>query len=229
MEPIDICYTPLDIPKRPDIDLLKFNNWVKEVYPQPCKKKAIHAEKDLTIDYTWDLAFGLFDGQWQNDFDKEFPELASYCYEGFGVHRHEIGTIVFLPVRETVSGTAFWHNDIDSTGFRFYLECEHHEENPLLLRKTVIPYTTMSAIVIPLNGDDDRVQKEVHNCKMTDPHMSFYLNNYRAVHAPTVNVPGMRIAGFITIDPRYSADVRARSREMIIASANKFKDYAILW
>jgi hypothetical protein len=229
MEPIDICYTPLDIPNRPDIDMSKFLNWVKNVYPQPCKDVAVHAEKDFNVDYTWDLVFGASDGKWQNDFDKEFPELAEYCYKAFGIYRHELATAVFLPVRETIQGVSFWHNDVDMTGFRFYLECEHHEKNPLLLRKTVEKYDQHIGIVVPLNGDDDRLQKEAHICKMTDPHMSFYLNNIRAVHAPTVYVPGIRIAGFVTVKKTFADNVLKRTRDLIVSSANKYKDHAILW
>jgi hypothetical protein len=64
---------------------------------------------------------------------------------------------------------------------------------------------------------------------MIDPHMAYYLNNFRSVHAPTVNVPGIRIAAFITVKKPYQEIVRRRTNDMIVASANKFKDHAILW
>ena len=229
MESIDICYTPLDIPKRPDIDISKFLSWAQSVYPQPCKENAPNAENDIGEDYPWDLVWGAWDGVWQNDFNNQFPELANYCYKAFNIKRYELGGAIFLPVRRTVTGTSFWHNDVDPTGFRFYIECQHHIENPLLLRKTITPYTKLPSIIVQLNGNDDRISQEIFNCKMIDPHMAYYLNNFRSVHAPTVNVPGIRIAAFITVKKPYQEIVRRRTNDMIVASANKFKDHAILW
>lgn len=229
MEPIDICYTPLDIPIRPDIDIVKFLSWTQSVYPQSCKTQSDNAEGTIGKEYPWDLVWGAWHGVWQNDFDKEFPELATYCYEAFKIHRHELGGAIFLPVRKSVKGVSFWHNDVDPTGFRFYLECEHYNDNPLLLRKTKIPYTIREPIVVPLNGDNDKLQEEIFNCKMTDPHMAYYLNNTRAVHAPTVSIPGIRIAAFITVKKVFQNIVQQRTRDMIVESAKKFKDYAILW
>jgi hypothetical protein len=229
MEPIDICYTPLDIPKRPDVDISKFLSWAQSVYPQSCKTGSSNAEDVIGEEYPWDLVWGAFNGTWIDNFDKEFPELVEYCYSAFNIRRHELGGAIFLPVRKSVKGVSFWHNDVDPTGFRFYLECEHYNDNPLLLRKTKIPYTDREPIVISLNGDDDRLQKEIFNCKMTDPHMAYYLNNIRSVHAPSVNVSGIRIAGFITVKKPYQNIVQKRTRDMIVASAIKFKDYAIIW
>lgn len=229
MEPIDICFTPLDIPKRPDIDLNKFIAWAQSVYPQPCKAKSTNAEELIKEQYPWDLVWGAWDGVWQNGFNKEFPELAKYCFDAFKIQRHELSGAIFLPVRDFIRGTSFWHNDIDPTGFRFYIECEHHEENHLLLRKTLLPYDGIQSIAVPLDADDDRLQKQVYNCKIIDPHMAYYLNNFRAVHAPSVNVPGIRIAGFVTVKPTYQSIVRERMRDTIVQSAEKYKDYAILW
>jgi hypothetical protein len=229
MQSIDICYTPLDIPIRPNINIPKFMSWAQNVYPQSCKKNAPNAENDIGKDYPWDLVWGAWDGVWQNDFDKQFPELAKYCYKAFNIQRHELGGAVFLPIRKTVTGTSFWHNDVDPTGFRFYLECEHHNENPLLLRKTIVPYTELTPIIVQLNNDDTRISQEVINCKMIDPHMAYYLNNFRSVHAPTMNVPGIRIAAFITVKKVYQEIVRKRTNNMIVSSAIKFKDHAILW
>lgn len=229
MESIDICYTPLDIPNRPDINILKFLSWAQSVYPQSCKTESSNAETVIGKEYPWDLVWGAYNGVWQNNFDKEFPELATYCYEAFKIRRHELGGAIFLPVRKTVRGTSFWHNDVDPTGFRFYLECEHYKENPLLLRKTKLPYDERVGITVQLNSDDDRLSQEIFNCKMIDPHMAYYLNNFRSVHAPTMNVPGVRIAAFITVKKPYQDIVRRRTNDMIAASAIKFKDYAIMW
>lgn len=229
MEPIDICYTPLDIPKRPDIDMNKFMSWIKKTYPQPLKEKEIHAEQKIGEGYTWDLVFASSNGLWQNNFDKEFPDLAKYCYEAFNIKRYELNTVLFLPVRPSVTGIGFWHNDIDPGGFRFYLECENYNDNPLLLRKTKLPYTTQESIIVPLGNDDDRLQKEIFNCKMSDPHMAYYLNNFRAVHAPMITIPSNRISVLLTINKLYIDKVLERTKNLIVSSAKKYKDYAILY
>ena len=229
MEPIDICYTPLDIPVRPDIDMHKFMSWIKQVYPQPCKEKEIHAEKTIGQDYPWDLVFASSNGVWQNNFDNEFPELAKYCYEAFNMKRYELNTVLFLPVRPSITGTGFWHNDIDPGGYRFYLECEHYNDNPLLLRKTKLPYPERESIVVPIGGDDDRLQKEIFNCKMSNPHMAYYLNNCRSVHAPMMTTPGTRVAVLLTINRAHTEAVLKRNRDLVVSSAIKYKDYAILW
>ena len=229
MEPIDICYTPLDIPKRPDIDMNKFMSWIKKTYPQPLKEKEIHAEQKIGEGYTWDLVFASSNGRWQNDFDTEFPELAKYCYEAFNMKRYELNTVLFLPVRPSINGIGFWHNDIDPGGFRFYIECENHEENPLLLRKTIEKYNTINGIAVPVGSDDDRLQKEIFNCKMPNPHMAYYLNNYRAVHAPMMTVPGTRIAVLLTVNKFFVDEVLKRNKNLIVSSAKKYKDYAILY
>lgn len=229
MEPIDICYTPLDMPERPDIDIQKFLDWAKRVYPQLAKDKAKHSEAQFNELYPWDLVFGCFDGEWQDNFDKEFPELAEYCYNAFGIRRMELATVVFLPVRPHVQGISFWHSDMDGTGFRFYLECENHDKNPLVVRKTVNPNNELAMLSISLDEDHEALQKEVYRCNMISPHQSFYINNYRAVHAPMMDVPALRIAGFVTVRPFFTEMVKKRTRDLIVRSAEKYKDYAILW
>ena len=152
MQPIDICYTPLDIPKRPDVDIAKFLSWAQSVYPQSCKSKSDNAEDVIGKDYPWDLVWGAWDGIWQNNFDKEFPELAVYCYEAFKIHRHELSGAIFLPVRSSVKGVSFWHNDVDPTGFRFYLECEHYNDNPLLFANIESIRVTAEVVQAEIDG-----------------------------------------------------------------------------
>ena len=229
MEPIDICYTPLDLPDRPNIDIEKFLSWGKKVYPQIVKDKVISSESQFNEKYPWDTVFGCFRGDWQDSFDQEFPELAEYTYTVFNINREELASVVFLPVRPHVTGISFWHQDVDPTGFRFYIECEHHDKNPLVVRKTVAPNNHIAGLSIPLNGDHDALQKEVYKCKMTSPHQAFYINNHRAVHAPMMDVPALRIAGFVTVKKQYMDIVKERTRDLIVNSAEKFKECAILW
>lgn len=229
MEPIDICYTPLDVPARPNIDIQKFIEWGKSVYPQIAKYNSKNSESFIGKQYPWDLVFGCYDGKWLDDFENKFPELAEYSYKTFLIKREELNSIIFLPTRPHVKGISFWHSDVDLTGFRFYVECEHFEKNPLVIRKTVLPNNTLNGIYLQINSDDDRLQKEIYNCNMISPHQAYYINNCRAVHAPSMEVSGVRIAGFVTVKEQYSTIVRQRVRDLIVNSAEKFKDHAILW
>ena len=228
MQPIDICFTPLDIPKRPNIDLEKFLQWAKLVYPQSCKDQAKHAESVYKDEYPWDLVFAKFGSRWQDNFDIQFPNLAKYCYEGFNLKDYEIQSVIFLLIRDSVKGYSFWHNDIDLTGFRFYLENENFNLNPLMLRKTKLPYTKKITIAT-IEESSTLLKEKEYICKIPDPHSSFYLNNLRSAHSIFVTKPGLRIAGFITIGNSYLAGVMKRTSEIIVRSAEKFKEYAVLY
>jgi len=230
MESINICYTPLDVPIRPDVDITKFLAWIKKVYPQRVKKLARHSESQFPDNYPWDLVYACYFGLWQNDFDKEFPELAEYCYTAFGILREELLTVTFLPIRPNMRGQMFWHTDTDPLGLRFYLECEQHESNPLSIRKIVNPTNKFPMLSIPLEQDNDpRLQSEVYHCKMISPHQAFYLNNYKAVHAPLITNPAVRIAVFVSVKREYLDDTKKRIGELVLRSAEKYKDFAIVW
>jgi hypothetical protein len=233
MEAANILYTPLDVPPPPEIDIEKFLSWVKRVYPQPEKGDAAKAkstaEELMPDNYPWDLVFGAYNGKWIDGFNTEFPELADYCLSAFGITTTELLTAVFLPIRASVTGLAFWHNDVDETGFRFYLVNEHSDKNPLLLKKIVEPTSYIPNLKAPIPEDHPALQKEVHVCNFPSDRHAFYINNIRAVHSPMVNVPANRIAGFITIKRHLQPYVKKISEPLLIRSAEKFKDYAIHW
>jgi hypothetical protein len=231
MEVSNILYTPLDVPPPPDIDTEKFLAWVRKVYPQSVKTSASKstAETRMPDNYPWDLVFGAYNGEWRDNFNIEFPELTNYCLDAFGITTRELLTVVFLPIRQSVTGLAFWHNDTDETGFRFYLTNEHSDKNPLLLRKIVNPLTHITKITPPIPDNHPALQKEVYTCNFPSSRHAFYINNIKAVHSPMVTVPANRIAGFITVKPHYLTHVRESSEALLIRSAEKFKDYAIHW
>lgn len=231
MEASNILYTPLDVPLPPNIDIEKFLSWVNKVYPQSVKRSAASStsENQMPNNYPWDLVFGAYNGRWIDGFDAEFPDLADYCLSAFGITPTDLLTAVFLPIRPSVSGLAFWHNDVDTTGFRFYLINEHSDKNPLLLKKTVSPLTHVTDFKPPIPSDHPALQKEVHVCHLPSACHAFYINNIRAVHSPMVTVPATRIAGFVTVKKHLQPYIKKSSESLLIRSAEKFKDYAIHW
>jgi hypothetical protein len=231
MKASNILYTPLDVPLPPNIDIEKFLSWVNRVYPQLVKKSASKstAENQMPNDYPWDLVFGAYDGNWIDGFEIEFPELADYCLSAFGITTTELLTVVFLPIRSSVNGLAFWHHDVDETGFRFYLVNENSDKNPLLLKKTVAPLLRSPGLTAPIPNNHPALQKEVYECQLPAERHAFYINNIRSVHSPMVTIPSTRIAGFITVKKHLQSHVKKLSEPLLIRSAEKFKDYAIHW
>lgn len=233
MEVSNILYTPLDVPVPPSIDIEKFLSWVKKVYPQPVKSDAAKAkstaEELMPGNYPWDLVFGAYNGKWIDGFETEFSELADYCLTAFGITTAELLTVVFLPIRASVTGLAFWHHDVDETGFRFYLVNENSDVNPLLLKMTAEPLLKSPGLQSPIPEDHPALQKEIHICRLPEDRHAFYINNIRAVHSPMVTVPSNRIAGFITVKRHLQPYVKKTSEPLLVRSAERFKDYAIHW
>ena len=232
MELLDIIYTPLDILPRPELDIINFKKWLSSVYPQDCLTKTPaynNSMKKLNNSYPWDLTFGMANGKWQSNFDVEFPEYSKYLYESVGILREEVVSIIFLPIRDNVTGLAFWHSDVDDLGFRFYVENDKYLENPLLVKNTVEPLISRLVAPVPIADDDTRFQPEVLSCKMIGPTQAFYITNVRGIHSPFINVPSTRIACFVNVYPALRNQVRERTKELILRSAEKYKEYAILW
>ena len=239
MTPLDILYTPLDVPDRPETDLNKFMTWAREAYQteeqrvvrEELSKGTAHNKLNPSGEYAWDMTYARFGDRWCNNFDQLFPELAEYSYRAFGADLHEIGTILFLPLRNSIKGEAFWHNDVDETGFRYYLFCEKPEENPLVLRKCTYPHLQRPRLPVPIAEDDPRISKERLICRMRSSTQAYYLNNIRAVHAPTIYSTEsiLRIACLIKCKNEFQPVVKERSKDLIVRSAEKFKEFAVLW
>ena len=241
MEPIDIIYTPLDIPQIPkEFDLEKFKEWCKEVYPQDFYKKIPSSGAGEAVfgnQYPWDAVLarhGMGRGGWLNDFEKIFPEMADYFWQAFGIAKHELGTITLISTRDHIKGLGFWHSDRDITGLRMYIENTEPDENPIIFRKTKFPYTIIEEDVATwvskdLNEFHPLLENEILTGKILGTQQAYYLNNIRAVHSPYITKPSSRLACFIHPHPDAVESVRQKTKDLIVRSAKKYKDYALFW
>lgn len=238
MEPIDILYTPLDINPIPNFNLEKLEKWIMSNYPQsiieevPGSKNSRGTLKD---EYPWHIVWPKFGSYgWMNDFNKEFPELADHFCHSFGLSHKDVGVITMLPMRYESLGLAFWHADNDESGLRMYLINEKPEENPLLIRPTKKPFMQRPPEIgrffsKTVDEPNPVLSKKVYQAKILHPTQGYYLNNMRAVHSPFVNIPAKRISVFVQGTPYNLEYVKQKTRDLIINSAKKYKDYAILW
>lgn len=242
MTPLDILYTPLDIPDLPNsFDVKKLEYWISKVYPQTqlTKARASRASHNhLGDNYPWDLTFAHYtDNQnnssgWLDNFDNEFPELVEYFLNAFNIDYEDIGVITFLPMRSSRKGLGFWHSDIDETGLRLYLENELPEENPLLIMPTKYPFdkrpNELLRTIEEPREDMFQIDKQ-QVCPILKKTQAYYVNNVRAVHSPYVSEPCKRISCIIT--PKWSTldSVKSKTKDLIVNSAIKFKDHSILW
>ena len=214
MKAIDICYTPLDVPEPPEYSVDEVKQWIikntdelQECVKDLCSRGM--AAQEVGYKYPWRLVFAYWDeyGGWLNDFDKKFPELSKYMHEVYNISE----------------------NDGDRGGYRMYLNYENFDEDSLLLRKTKEPYDDDNFRYISEthdDWDDSLLQKEEYKCKMIRPNQCFYVNNYRSAHATYVNETPKNI-------PRIA--VIANPKEiptddsLVVNSAKKYKDYAIIY
>jgi hypothetical protein len=234
MTPLDIIYTPLDIPHRPKIDLDMFRDWYKSTYPQDDRNLdpfSANAEKRAKDEYPWDLVYAYtMSHGWRNGFEEKFPELAKYCYNGFGIDLDDIKGIVILFLRYEKKGLGFWHMDQDPYGLRFYIDCESPDENPLLMRRTIDPHNVRPGFEMPMYDQDPRFDDEVLTCKIHHPNQAYYLNNIRSCHSPYINQTGTnRIAVLIGPKADRMEKVYNKIKNLIVDSAIKYKEYSLFW
>ena len=235
MNPIDICYTPLDIPAVPSFDSDALHAWLDAVYTaRPASanpmENATLSEKTLENRYPWKKVYAYFSRSgWQNNFDMLFPELAKYLFDVYDLTPADIEEITMLPTKEELRGSAFWHADRDPQGLRVYLENDKHKENPLYYRKTKIPYNTKQKFPAVVLDSDPMFEDEMIMCKQTKGAQGFYLNNVRGVHNYYINdAPTKRIAvviKMVTDDPQ----VQEKIKNLIVNSALKYKEYSIIY
>lgn len=230
MEPIDICYTPLDLPEPPQIDMQKLFDWMELSRQHVHCDLGKYAQEALGDRYPWIPAFPYHRqyGGWTCGFDETFSELAKYMTEGYGIEPTDLGSISFVPMKEGRTGLGFWHTDSDLYGLRLYLQNEKHDINPLLYRKTTEPVLERQPVKNPMDEDDPRFEKIEHVCKMPNERQPFYINNIRGIHSPFVNEPAKRFA--VLISGRIGQTVvYEKTKDLIVRSAQKFKDYAIMY
>jgi len=242
MKPADIVYTPLDLPSPPVFDKNRLHEWIASVHNNPMQteikntyKHAV-AEYQFKEKYPWDLVLAYFNVYnhrlgWQNEFNEVFPELSYYLHNVFGIDETDMGQISLLPIRLNNTGIGFWHNDVDRYGMRVYLDFEDNSHNSLLIKKTKEPFDELTSLGVSQEYDwnPDHLQKEIYTCKMIKPDQCFYLNNMRSVHTTYVTKPSKRIAAFISGRPDTNQKIWKITEDIIVRSAQKYKDYAIMW
>jgi hypothetical protein len=236
----DILYTPLDVVEKPEFDVEKLQTWLSNNY-RPLKEykdilsETKNAAEKVIENYPWDLTvayFNLFDDSgpgWLGKFNEEFPELSKHMYECFNLSIEDIGLIVFLPIKQGHNGLGFWHNDTDWYGLRHYFCFESADTNKLLLRKTKVDYIERPSFQLPID-EDVYLQDETFECKLLSTTQSFFLNNVRAVHSTYTVTPDVtRIAAFVTGKVGKRAEMQKKIESLVVRSAEKYQEYAILW
>tara|TARA_B100001057_G_scaffold475180_1_gene541693 strand:- start:852 stop:1562 length:711 start_codon:yes stop_codon:yes gene_type:complete len=234
MKSIDICYTPLDVPEPPEYSVEEVKQWIikntdelQECVKDLCSRGM--AAQEVGYKYPWRLVFAYWDeyGGWLNDFDKKFPELSKYMHEAFSLKEDELESILLLPMNNDVTGYGFWHNDGDKAGYRMYLNYENFDEDSLLLRKTKEPCDNFRYISETHDDwDDSLLQKKEYKCKMIKPNQCFFLNNHRSAHATYTEKKPQDI-------PRIAVIINPKKiptdDSLVVNSAKKYKDYAIMY
>jgi hypothetical protein len=178
---------------------------------------------------TWYKLFNENEPGWLGNFNQEFPELAKHMYECFNLSIEDVGLIVFLPIKEGHTGLGMWHNDTDWYGLRHYYAFDDADTNKLLMKKTKIGYTERPDLRIPID-ETEYLQDEIIECKLLSTTQSFFLNNVRSVHNTYTVKPNVtRIAAFVTGKFGKRKEMQQKIENLVIRSAEKYKDYTILW
>jgi hypothetical protein len=236
MDPLDILYTPLDIPPTPPVDVGVLLEWIKTSKKNQIEKPlqgTQNAESTIPPEiYPWVITYARINHEWQCDFDKRFPILARFFYEGFGLTEDELARVVILPVKPKFVGRGFWHSDPDEVGLRVYLE-NQDIPNSLWIKPTTEKHNTRGHIhqraesLVNSVHADKYLQDKTHVAEIVSPTQAFYLNNVRAVHAVNVNDPvAVRIACIVAVKGDVMTD---KIRKLIVDSAAKYPQQAILW
>jgi len=236
----DILYTPLDVPNKPEFDIDQLKNWLTRNYQPLSQYREMLAGNSFTAEkvfenYPWNLTvayFKLFDDRgpgWLGNFDQEFPELSKHMYESFNLSIDDIGLVIFLPVKQGHTGMGFWHNDPEWYGLRHYFVFDNPDTNKLLMKRTKIDYDERPNFTIPID-ENEHLQDEIIECKILSPTQSFFLNNVRSVHATNTITPDVsRIAAIVTGKFGKRKEMQEKIESLIVRSAEKYKDYAVLW
>ena len=225
----DILYTPLDTPTVPVTDTEKLLEWVMKNTTKQEILNRLDASKvsEVAKTYPWNIIYPKHNNVWQHNFNNEFPELANFFHSAYGLKEEDINTVVLLPVRSDFAGVGFWHSDPDEYGLRMYIE-NQAVENFLLIRPTVEPYNERPNFGLSQSSNNIPLQDITLNAKLYSANQTFFINNFRAVHAVnTVNPGTLRIAVIVAC-PR-TPELTAHIHDLIIKSAQKFKDFALTW
>ena len=225
---LNILYTPLDTPLVPKTDILKLLGWVKE---NSSSQIVIEGRQDasqiLKTGYPWNIIYAKTNSTWQYDFDITFPVLAKFFSSAYGLENDDVTSIVLLPVKTEFAGTGFYHSDPDNYGLRMYIENEE-TENFLLMKPTVEPYMIRPVFSLDQSFTNTPLQDKIISASLLSNNQTFFINNTRAVHAVnTVNPGTVRIA--VIVNCVRSTKVGAHISDLILRSAEKFKEHAVMW
>ena len=226
----DILYTPLDSPSMPAMDTAKLLEWVQKNTVNQDIPNRLDASKiaETAKIYPWNIIYPKHNNVWQYNFNNEFPELANFFHSAYNLSESDVDTVVLLPVRNDFAGVGLWHSDPDVYGLRMYIE-NQAVENFLLVRPTVKPYNERPNF----DGAHQRhneveLQDITFSAKLYSPNQTFFINNFRAVHAVNTDNPGtLRIA--VIVMCRKTPELTAHINDLIVRSAEKFKEFAIQW
>ena len=225
---LNILYTPLDTIEPPVVDIDKLLSWAYGINKQLIPRRMDASGYTDKSVYPWHIVYAKNKGVWEKNFNTEFPELANFFSEAYGLTESEVQNITLLPVRPDYVGIGFWHADPDEQGLRVYL-VNDETDNFLRIRPTVEPYDARPVKVIPNDGISPHIQTVEYSAKMLKPNQTFFLNNVRAIHAANVTrVNSLRIAVIISgLGPMKI--MKPALKELILRSAEKYSDYAIHW
>lgn len=230
MDVTDILYTPLDLPPFPKFSTDELREWIVSCHSKQTVHNNLDASKHLGFMYPWNVTYAKQDGKWLNEFNSQFPALSKFFHEAYGFEDADLDTVCILPLRQDFTGTGFWHSDQDPLGLRMYLENENVEGASLLIKPLSKKYKTRDELgILPRFGSSEKVQNDVvYEVKSPVGASSHFLNNMSCVHAVKSNDVNLRrIAVVVGIKRQYNTD--SRINELILRSAEKFKDSAIFW
>jgi len=228
MKPIDILFTPIDGPLMPTVNLELMRSWIDQTFEnQNYEKRHDGLKRTEEKIYPWKSTYAKIQKKWCNNFDTLFPELSEYFHKAFGLEASQLLDILLLPLKDDKTGTVFWHADPDINGLRLYIE-NNQKEDFLYMIKSKEPVNEQKELGLPYNPQIEGFIHKVYKPKMPNLKMPFYLNNIRALHAVNNNQTNSgRIGVIVTVDKPINQ--LPTLEKLIIKSAKKYKDYAILY
>ena len=240
-----VLYTPLDIPDPPEYDAEKLIHWLntpferQQIIQNYISNKQWDSKHIFGDNYLWDLKYPFFNYfnenfKWDKSFVKEFPQIKEYVLDSFYLSEEELGAFVLLPMRKDKVGMGFWHQDIDVTGIRWYLDFESYETDNIMVKSCKERYTPTSPHPFKVPYSEETLKHYFNpeqTCRVMKRNQAFYLNNYSGIHATYTaeeSVGKPRIASFIVPNAINTSNYLSRIMPLVMRSAEKFKDYAVL-
>lgn len=208
----------------------------RAVYNMFLEKSQMNSNKNVLDElgtYPWDIRFGMKIKKFINGFDELFPDMICWLEDTFETKRSEWLNLTFITVKDDFTNTLesnAWHVDGDY-GLRFYIEDEDEtcSNNPILFRPTIKPYKNKLALQLDMTlGKFDNltphtglVQNKTLKSEYIPNMTAYYVNNFRACHAPVLSEKKARTAGFLVTKKSHD--------DFIIRNAHKYKENVLLW